>query len=308
MEENASDHLTARFHDGEAFVYARGDQFTNIVFGGVNFNYDMTRPAGERVVISGFHNGRDFDEDGVYLVVVNNYFLGNDRCGLRNYSADDAVWSQLTDAAGEAIQDIITDYIRQRTSENGAVTPADFDWHWQIVCRTETGELPAFDGIVGAKLAALPENGNRYVIYNEAQGCMLTARPTDGGLGAAACPAAGAVLPAPLPENAVVFTAHAMADGSYQFTDAGGNYLVSGAKVAALSAKCCPRRREYGKFCSRVPDRVDSRNALSTRFDVTRTEPTYHSGRDTRDRTLNIARQRPPRGGPLHRAHRSGVP
>ena len=234
MEENASDRLTARFHDGEAFVYAQGDQFTNIVFGGLNFSYDMTKPAGERVVITGFHNGRDFDENGVYLVAVNNYLLGNECCGLRNYSADDAIWSQLTDAAGEGIQDIITDYIRQRTSENGAVTPADFDWHWQIVCRTETGELPAFEGTVGAKLAALPENGNRYVIYNEAQRCMLTARPTDGGLGAAACPAAGAVLPAPLPEDAVVFTAHAMADGSYQFTDAGGNYLVSGAKGSLM--------------------------------------------------------------------------
>ena len=234
MEENASDHLTARFHDGEAFVYARGDQYTNIVFGGVNFNYDMTKPAGERVVITGFHNGRDFDEDGVYLVAVNNYVLGNECCGLRNYSADDAIWSQLTDAEGEAIQDIITEYIRQRTSEHGAVTPADFDWHWQIVCRTETGELPAFKGTVGAKLAALPENGNRYVIYNEAQGCMLTARPTDGGLDAAAFPAAGAVLPAPLPEDAVVFTAHAMADGSYQFTDAGGLYLVSGAKGSLM--------------------------------------------------------------------------
>ena len=63
---------------------------------------------------------------------------------------------------------------------------------------------------------------------------MLTARPTDGGLDAAACPAAGAVLPAPLPEDAVVFTAHAMADGSYQFTDAGGNYLVSGAKGSLM--------------------------------------------------------------------------
>ena len=176
-----------------------------------------------------------------------DYVLGNECCGLRNYSADDAIWSQLTDAEGEAIQDIITEYIRQRTLENGAVTPADFDWHWQIVCHTETGELPAFKGTVGAKLAALPENGNRYVIYNEAQGCMLTARPTDGGLGTAACPAAGAVLPAPLPEDAVVFTAHAMADGSYQFTDAGGNYLVSGAK-GSLTIQPMPQDESLSRW------------------------------------------------------------
>ena len=247
MEENASDHLTVRVHDGKAFVYARGDLNTNIVFGGVNFNYDMTRPAGERVEITGFHNGRGFDGDRVYLVVVNNYFLGNERCGLRNYSADDAVWSQLTDAAGEALQDIITDYIRQRTSENGAVTPADFDWHWQIVCGKEAGEKPAFEGTVGAKLASLPENGNRVVIYNEAEGCMLTARPADRGLGAAACPAAGAVLPAPLPEDAAVFTAHALADGSYQFTDAGGLYLVSGAK-GSLMIQPMPRDESLSRW------------------------------------------------------------
>ncbi|MBE5775021.1 MAG: hypothetical protein E7337_14005 [Clostridiales bacterium] len=230
MEENASDHMTVRYHDGEAFVYTKGDQFTNIVFGGVNFTYDMSMPAGERVEITGFHNGRNFNEDEVYLVVVNNYLLGNEHCGMRDYSADDAIWSQLADAEGEAIQDIITEYIRQRTSENGAVTPEDFAWHWQIVYSADASELPAFEGTVGATLAALPEDGKRYVIYSEAEGRLLTARPTNGGLDAAACSASGAVLPAPLPEEAEVFTAHAMADGSYQFSCAGDLYLVSGAK------------------------------------------------------------------------------
>ena len=145
MEENASDRLTVCVHDGEAFVCTQGDPFTNLIFGAVNFTYDMSKPAGERVEIAGFHNGRDSDEDEVYLVAVNNYILGNERCGLRDYSADDAIWSQQSDAGGESIQDIITEYIRQRTLENGAVTPEDFNWHWQIVYGAGAGEQPAFN-------------------------------------------------------------------------------------------------------------------------------------------------------------------
>ena len=141
IEENAAEHLSVRIHDGEAFVCSVGDEYTKIVFGGINFICDMSLPSGERIRITGFSNGRAFDEDLVYLVAVNNYLLGNAHCGLRDFSADDSVWSQVADTEEEAIQDIITEYIRQQTAENGAVTPEEFAWRWEIVCSADISGL-----------------------------------------------------------------------------------------------------------------------------------------------------------------------
>ncbi|MCR5160327.1 MAG: 5'-nucleotidase C-terminal domain-containing protein [Lachnospiraceae bacterium] len=95
MEENAANRLAVREIWDEAYFYTHDDQFTNIVFGGLNFTYDMSKPAGERVQAEGFSNGRAFDENRLFLVVVNNYILGNERCGLREYGEEDAIWSQL---------------------------------------------------------------------------------------------------------------------------------------------------------------------------------------------------------------------
>ena len=111
LEENASERLTCRVLRGKAYYFAKNDLFTNILLSGVSFRYVMDRPAGERVVIDGFADGRAYEPDAVYLVAVNNYILGNERCGLRAWTAEDALWSQLEDGREATVQDIIREYI-----------------------------------------------------------------------------------------------------------------------------------------------------------------------------------------------------
>ena len=254
MEENAENRLAVRVHGGEAFLYDCNDQFTNIVFGGINFTYDMSGPAGDRVRITGFANGRPFEEDRVYLAAVNNYLLGNERCGLRDYHMEDAVWFQLENGDGSTIHDIIAEYIAGRTAENGGVIPEqDFPWHWEMGYSADPKEFPAYEGVPGAVLAEKPEEGHAYVIYHEAQESALTARDTGEGLEAAACPAYGEVLPAPLPETALVFTAYCGGDDTFRFRDAEGRWLVSAAGRLALqeepedeSLSCWRLEEAYG--------------------------------------------------------------
>lgn len=225
MEENAANRLTARVHGGKAFMYDCNDRFTNIMFGGINFTYDMSGPAGDRVRIAGFSNGRPFEEDRVYLVAVNNYILGNALCGLRDFHMEDAIWFQAED--GERIQDSIEEYIAWRTLENGGVIPEiDFPWHWEMVYSADLKELPAYEGVPGAVLAEKPEEGHTYVIYHEAQESTLTAQESREGLEAVLCPVFGEVLPAPLPETALVFTAYRGGDDTFRFREAGGKWLV----------------------------------------------------------------------------------
>lgn len=229
MEENAANRLAVREIWDEAYFYTHDDQFTNIVFGGLNFLYDMSKPAGERVQAEGFSNGRAFDEDGLFLVVVNNYILGNERCGLREYGEEDAIWSQLEEADGETIQDLIAEYISDQCAENGAVTPDIFTWNWSVGYSADPAALPPYEGEKAASLVRRPEDSHTYVIYHEAQGCTFTQRETNGGLGAVEAAAYGEILPAPLPGEALTFTVHEDDAGRLMLTDPQGRYLTAGS-------------------------------------------------------------------------------
>lgn len=230
MEENAKNRLTVRVMNGNAYFHTMGDQFTNILFGGLNFVIDMSRSEEHRIGIKDFANGRAFDRDALYLVAVNNYLLGNERCGLRAFSADDALWSQLEDGGSMTIQDSIAAYIRKETEEKGALTPDAFTWYWKIVYSADPAALPAYEGTKVASLAQKPKDGYTYVLYNESQGCALTARESNGGLDDTKINAYGEFLVDTLPENALLLTAHVDTEGRFSFSDPEGRYLscVSG--------------------------------------------------------------------------------
>ena len=227
LEENASKRLTARVYGGKVYFYSSGDNFTNVLSGGLNFVYDMSKPEGERVVIDGFSNGRKFEEDALYLVAVNNYLLGNEKCGLRNFSMDDAVWSQLTDADVEVVQDMIAEYIENVCADGGVLTPELFDWKWEMIYSADPAALLPYEGETAAVMAEALEDGHRYVLYNESESSTFNAKPTDGGLEAEQWTAYGDILTGPAPEAAVILTAHAEKDGNWSFTDAQGRYLTA---------------------------------------------------------------------------------
>ena len=236
MEENAAGRLSVRVHDGEAFIYSKGHQNTHLLFGGMNYTCDLARPDGEKIVIEGFANGRSFDPDMTYLAAVSDYVLGNERCGLRGFSADDAIWRQ-TDESGEVIQNLIAEYIILQ----GHVTPAEFNWTWK---NTFSGSLEdtALPEKVAVALVSVPKDGQRVVIFSEAEQCVITGQQISGFLEAEAWGAQGRTLKSPRPDAALVFTVQAMENRMFRFRDPEGRWLVLTANGITLSAE--PEREE----------------------------------------------------------------
>ena len=122
LEYNASNRLTARVASGEVTYGTTGDSFTNPVFYGLNFTYDMAQDEGNRAVIEGFSNGKEFKLDETYIFCINNYHLGNaGNAELGKYSTADAIWSQTDDLGGGYVQDLISSYVGTMTSKYGEV-------------------------------------------------------------------------------------------------------------------------------------------------------------------------------------------
>ena len=228
LEENASQRLTCRVLRGTPYFLSMNDTNTNLVCGGVNFRYDMSKPAGERVDIDGFANGRAFQPDALYLVAVNNYLIGNERCGLRHFSAEDALWSQLEEEDEGTIQDIIIEYIMRETLRLGGLSPKAFNWSWSMVYTDDPAGMPAYEGRTVATLADRPRDGCVYVLYHEAQGCALTGRNSSDGLSVTQIDCYGDALVDVLPDDALVFTVHETEEGLLTLTDQDGRYLTCG--------------------------------------------------------------------------------
>ena len=231
MEENAANRLKVRVINGEASYYPTGDNFTNIIFAGLNFAYDMSKPEGERVQIDSFANGRRFEEDEVYLVVTNNYILGNEHCGLREFGEEDAIWSLGEE---ETIQDIITEFLRERNETAGSLTPDIFNWTWETGYSADPAALPPYEGEASAALCNDPEEGHSYVLYHEAEGIVLTDREINGALGGSEVEAYGNLLIGEIPENAFCFTIHSSEAGNWLIKDSQRRYLTCGGDGGGL--------------------------------------------------------------------------
>lgn len=236
MEENAEKRLAARIHQGKVYYYDINDPFSNLLFGGINFVYDMSRPEGDRVLIENFSNGRPFEEDGLYLVAVNDFILGSERCGLRDFGTKDAIWSQFESESGESIQELIAEYIRDHTEAEGAIRPDAFNWHWEMTWSSDPAAAPAYEGKAGAAFVDAPEDGHQYILCNEPVCAAVTGNVDGGGMDGVQCQAVGEILAAPLPEEAKVFTAHLDEKGTLQLTDPEGRFLASGKRGGLLLA------------------------------------------------------------------------
>ena len=232
MEENAANRLSARVLNGETYIFNVRDDHTHMIFTGINFVYDLSAPEGERVRIEGFADGRPFEDEGVYLAAVNNYLLGNERCGLRIFSADDAVWAQPED---ETVQDLLADYVKAQCEANGVLTTAPFTWHWSIEFGADPAEATAYDGPVAARLVSAPEDGHRYVIMQEGERMALSGSSEGSGLEGVPCTAWGNILAAPLDPEAQRFTVRLQEDGSMALVNDDGLYLTGAANGGGLS-------------------------------------------------------------------------
>ena len=223
LEENASSRLTGRARGRQAFFYTTGDKYTNLIFGGLNFTYDLAKPDGEKVIIRDFFNGRTFDDEAVYLVAVNNYILGNANCGLRDFSSDDALWAQMEER-GETVQSLISQYMIL----HGSVSSEDFPWHWDITWSGSMENAPLPEEEIGAEWVSLPQDGQSVVIFSESGRQLLSEPGESDAMNAAACQVEGALLKKPLPAAAQVFTVRAEEDGSFRFLTPDGKELTAG--------------------------------------------------------------------------------
>ena len=237
LEENAAEEFGVRVHDGEVFYYARGQQNTHLIFGGISYTCDMARPDGEKIVIEGFANGRPFDPDRTYLAAVTDYVLGNEGCGLRDFSVDDAIWRQ-TEERGEAIQSMIAEYITLQ----GRVTPEAFNWTWKNIFSGSPEDTVLPEEETAAALVSVPKDGQRVVIFSEAEQCAVTGQQVSGRLGTQAWEAQGPALKSPRPDAVLVFTVQAAENGMYRFRTPEGEWLVLAADGVTLSAE--PEREE----------------------------------------------------------------
>jgi hypothetical protein len=239
LEENAAEHLAARILEGKAYYYSKGDVYANIITGGLNFTYDMSQPEGSRVIISGFSDGKSFDDNSTYNVAVITYLVGNENCGLREYTEDDLIWGMDGDSDEGSVQELIIKYLKDLTAQGKSITPEMADWKWSIDYTGDKENLDLPEGDTAAVYSAELRDGKRYVIRQESEGCTFTSEGDDGSVVSADCPASGNTIAAPLPDNTLILTAHDEGDGSWSFTDQNGRSfsLIDGNVVLSLDSK-----------------------------------------------------------------------
>ena len=239
LEQNASTRLRATIKNGTVSYSTIGENFTNPVFGGINFTYDMYQPEGSRVIIEGFSNGRAFDPNKTYLVGVNNYHLGNTGCGFGAYSTADALWSQTDDLGGGVVQDLIMEYLTDMTAEKGGVDPATFNWSWKLDYTGDVNAPQTLSGDIIAKEVSEIHDGDQIMIYSPSEGVIMSLEPAENTarLGGVAATAVNQYIGTNAP--AAIFTVeivdeNAAEGATFALKTASGNYLTSGATGNSL--------------------------------------------------------------------------
>ena len=221
LEENAAERLKVRVLNGEPYFYTFNDIYTCMVFGGLNFTYDLSKPEGEKVMITGLANGREFNDDAVYLVAVSDYLIGNDKCGLRDFREEDSVLDKEI-----CIVDELTEYVKTTSEQYGGVTTDAFDWHWEAGYSLTPEYTKPYDGPIYARFTEKPEDGKTYVLYHESTGRVVVEE--DGILTTVPQNAERDYLTGdPLPENVLRLTVNYVDDNCITLCNEEGKYLTS---------------------------------------------------------------------------------
>ncbi len=237
LEFNAATHLSVSTASGTPIFGTKGDNFTNPVFYGLDFRYDMSREEYDRVTGLKFADGREVIEDQVYIIAINNYHLGNASGPFAEYTTEDAIWSQTDDMGGGFVQDLISEYLAAQTEKNGGVSPEPSDWALVYNAEVVIGEAE------GAYIGSLVdpntlETGDRVLIYYPASNTFISNVASGSRLAPSEDVSTGeadGVSQAGTDDITAVFTVEKHADGSVSFLDADGKYMTSGASGNAMS-------------------------------------------------------------------------
>ena len=233
LEQNAATRLKATIRNGQVVYNAIGDNFTNVVFGGLNFVYDMAQPEGERVIIEGLSNGREFALNKSYVVACNSYHLGNTGCGFGAFGPEDSVWNQNNDLGGSNIQEAILEYIQDK----GEFDTSPFTWSWRL---DYSGDLNATelhgDFVAGKTDPERLMEGDQVVIYYDAEGTVVGLDPAADSRRLAAVDTTALGMYIAASDKAAVFTVGiADPEKGYCTLKSEKGYLTAGAAGNSLS-------------------------------------------------------------------------
>ena len=140
-----------------------GLTYYDIIYGeGFHYDFDASKPAGERVVNMKY-NGQPVTPDQEFTVVVNNYryngggdyvkYLNEHGCSFTPNDPDRIIYSTQFDMIqgedeGQA-RTLLTRYIQQETEAHGGITPTILS-DWRILDGSEEPTEPSFVKVTGS--------------------------------------------------------------------------------------------------------------------------------------------------------------
>ena len=236
LEFNASERLSVNTASGTPVFGTIGDDFTNPIFYGLDFVYDMSKEKGDRVEISGFANGKEFKLDETYIFAVNNYHLGNGP--FAQYSTEDAIWSQTDDLGGGVVQDLIAEWLTAETKAKGGVSPAPSNW--KITYSGEIVAGKAEGSIIGNLVDPNTlKQGDAVLIYHAGSNSLVTSNPSGSKLAPSADVTTGVseagIKQAGTDTLEAMFTVVETGDGTFAFAGNGSVVMTSAPTGNGLS-------------------------------------------------------------------------
>ena len=234
LEFNAATHLTANVASGTPVFGTTGDDFTNPIFYGIDFKYDLSREKYDRVTGLKFADGREVVADQVYILAVNNYHLGNASGPFAEYGPEDCIWSQTDDMGGGFVQDLIAEFLTAETEAKGGVSPAPSNWEivytGDIVVGEATGKY-ILDLV--SDPATLADGDTVAIFYNA--GSLLVSNVASGNKLQGSTEVTVGDKQIGTDDESGLFTLKIGDDGYFRFVAADGKFMTSGATGNSLS-------------------------------------------------------------------------
>lgn len=142
MEWSASYYNTQKLGDLNISFNSNIRAYNYDMFDGIEYQIDITKPVGDRIVNLKF-NGEEIKDDDEFTLAVNNYRVGTLRSlGLLPEDNSSLVYDS-TSGDIEEIQQLIVDYIINEL--DGVVTPK-VNNNWSIIKNEDTSQEGMFEG------------------------------------------------------------------------------------------------------------------------------------------------------------------
>ncbi len=234
LEFNAATHLSVSTATGTPVFGLIGDNFTNPIFYGLDFKYDMAREKYDRITGLKFADGREVEAEKVYILAVNNYHLGNASGPFANYTTEDCIWSQTDDMGGGFVQDLIAEFLAAETAKNGGVAPAPSNWEIVYTGDVVVGEATGrFIGDLVEDASTL-KSDDQILIFHVA-GAQLVSNLSSGSKLTPCTDVTIGEKKIGTNDESTLFTLVKGEDGYYRFVDADGKYMTSAETGNGLS-------------------------------------------------------------------------